>query len=396
MEDNREEDKDAEFKEALVNFQLLQSRFCRKLNDLKALRHSISDAAVKSQTTQQHCNKLATELENLTNLHQLYESCADEFHDRFAVKYYKESFDATKLLDENLNASRNIQVNVDILLRKVSTQLVKENNDVKEGNKSNRSITDDQNKNDGEFESESGIEEVNSSNDKGQRYKTLAVTIFCGLLIVIAFYFGLGAIIKVVQDSEKHVDIVELTTRKTVQPDNSTCGADSFMIRDGVCDEKANILKCLYDGGDCCKENKNRRLCRDCKCILAVDNWELEKHFAELDIKHVKDQESLANAIAKNNKNGWSVKVEDVVSLEVCSLLCLEHKKADELNAWLYQANQQICLCGWIESQSCPEEMVTDNLNWEDANATQETITIQRTAFIQLAKTVPCGRCKKC
>ncbi len=30
------------------------------------------------------------------------------------------------------------------------------------------------------------------------------------------------------------------------------CGANSFMLRDGVCDELTNNAKCHWDGGDCC------------------------------------------------------------------------------------------------------------------------------------------------
>ncbi len=42
------------------------------------------------------------------------------------------------------------------------------------------------------------------------------------------------------------------------------CGADSFMLRDGVCDEATNNEKCLYDGGDCClsRGKKGESLCK--------------------------------------------------------------------------------------------------------------------------------------
>ncbi len=42
------------------------------------------------------------------------------------------------------------------------------------------------------------------------------------------------------------------------------CGADSFMLRDGVCDELTNTALCHWDGGDCCldKSIKDTTLCQ--------------------------------------------------------------------------------------------------------------------------------------
>ncbi len=51
------------------------------------------------------------------------------------------------------------------------------------------------------------------------------------------------------------------------------CGADSFMLRDGVCDELTNNETCHYDGGDCCldRDQKDTTLCR---VTLDLDmNW---------------------------------------------------------------------------------------------------------------------------
>ncbi len=36
------------------------------------------------------------------------------------------------------------------------------------------------------------------------------------------------------------------------------CGADSFMLRDGVCDEATNNELCLWDGGDCCVDRSKK------------------------------------------------------------------------------------------------------------------------------------------
>ncbi len=176
-----------------------------------------------------------------------------------------------------------------------------------------------------------------------------------------------------------------------MQADDTKCGSNSFMLRDGVCDEVANTKKCLYDGGDCCKEYKDKGLCRDCKCILDVDKDSLDKNFEALNILPVNKPEKLQALL--DSANGWTVEVEEVISSKVCSILCLQHKKLDELNAWHYRVNERLCQCGWVHSASCPEQMVTSASTkgsfWtlDDAAAMNYT-----TAFIQMEKTVPCGR----
>ncbi len=162
------------------------------------------------------------------------------------------------------------------------------------------------------------------------------------------------------------------------------------MLRDGVCDEVVNIARCHYDGGDCCKENKDRGLCRDCSCILVINQQDLGDQFKALEIKPVANPQDLEIAVGYK-KNGWEVYVENVVSVEVCGVLCLDHKNADELNAWHYQIDDQICKCGWVESKSCPDKMVMD-LESGPTGMDVATATKQHSAFVQLRKTVPCGK----
>ncbi len=42
------------------------------------------------------------------------------------------------------------------------------------------------------------------------------------------------------------------------------CGAESFMLRDGVCDEATNTQICHWDDGDCCLDQfiKDESLCQ--------------------------------------------------------------------------------------------------------------------------------------
>ncbi len=156
-----------------------------------------------------------------------------------------------------------------------------------------------------------------------------------------------------------------------------------------MCDEASNTAKCLFDGGDCCQENKDKALCRDCICVLDVKQEDLIKQFREMEIKPVEQQASANTAMGFE---GGAVEVGEVVSAEVCSLVCLEHKKADELNAWLYNANGRICRCGWIESASCPRKVVLLNWSLEDNIDLTNTSGIEHhEAFVQLKKTIPCG-----
>ncbi len=177
----------------------------------------------------------------------------------------------------------------------------------------------------------------------------------------------------------------DITFKSKIEQDNTACGADSFMLRDGVCDDPSNIPKCFYDGGDCCKENKNTDLCRECKCIIDVDFENMYETFGELQIKPVWDSEKFHALI----ETSWSViKVDDVISGQVCAALCLEHEMADEFNAWHYHVNDEICNCGWVDSASCPEEMVANY--WSNDTVLKMSTFVKRKAFIQIEKTVPC------
>ncbi len=159
------------------------------------------------------------------------------------------------------------------------------------------------------------------------------------------------------------------------------------MMRDGVCDEAANIANCLYDGGDCCLENKDRTLCRNCTCRLIIDKTELRRQFKELEIKPAQDPDSLKAVIVADTAG--KIVVEDVVSSQVCAALCLEHEKADQLNSWHYEVDKVICRCGWVHSALCPHTMVTGNWTLKAESTLENSTDI---AFVQLNKTVLCGR----
>ncbi len=157
------------------------------------------------------------------------------------------------------------------------------------------------------------------------------------------------------------------------------------MIRDTVCDETTNVAKCLYDGGDCCRDNKDRTLCRKCDCILEVDEEELNDQIGELMIKPLEHAESLDNSSSVD----WKIEVEEVISVQVCAVLCLDHDEAYELNSWLYDANDRVCKCGWVDSTFCPEQKTISN--WTLPTVEQLGMIDNVSAFVQLTKTVACG-----
>ncbi len=168
---------------------------------------------------------------------------------------------------------------------------------------------------------------------------------------------------------------------------NQTCGADSFMLRDSVCDDTANMARCLYDGGDCCLEFKETKYCKSCACILDVDQGRLRNLFSQLNILPVDKPTDVEIAMERSIVE--VIKVEDVVSGGVCGVLCLDHEARNgELNSWIYLEDEKICKCGWIESVLCPEKMVNNSRPLDIDGLTNATST----AFIQLGKTVPCGK----
>ncbi len=108
---------------AFAGVQLVQSKFRRKMNHLTALKHSVKDAVAQSQATQKEYDRLEAELENLDSLRLEYEAIVNAFNANFAVEHSEKAGDINKSADEILNASFNIKVNFEILLRKVASQL---------------------------------------------------------------------------------------------------------------------------------------------------------------------------------------------------------------------------------------------------------------------------------
>ncbi len=175
--------------------------------------------------------------------------------------------------------------------------------------------------------------------------------------------------------------MTEPTTHHMV--DNG-CGADSFMIRDGVCDEATNNERCLFDGGDCCLDvhKKETSLCRTCTCELLTQDDQLEKSFQELDVRQLKRAEDFSNLILT-----MSHLTTDVTSKGVCTTLCLIGDLADKVNGWSYDNVTRTCTCAWLESTECIQDVLSENKTLSPHEQSEEF-----QAYIQMTKFLNCSK----
>ncbi len=164
------------------------------------------------------------------------------------------------------------------------------------------------------------------------------------------------------------------------------CGANSFMINDGVCDEVTNIERCLYDGGDCCLQDKATHLCNVCTCKIDFDEKELLSDFDKHRVKVFVDSVDFSAVTVNLIKT-----VHDVVDVNVCSMICLDKKHTSLSNAWILLKDKEQCQCTLVETLICYD---TDNSDIRIKPFLGELGYLNKdsVAFIQLDKTVPCGK----
>ena len=129
------------------------------------------------------------------------------------------------------------------------------------------------------------------------------------------------------------------------------CSANSFMIGDGVCDEVTNTERCLYDGGDCCLEDKQTHLCRKCTCLMDIEESKVMKEMDELGAElYDPDQ------IIDTNKLLVVVKhVDEVASKLTCFAFCLDAIKKGimEIDSLMYFHKPGASKCSCTSFQDC-------------------------------------------
>ncbi len=114
------------------------------------------------------------------------------------------------------------------------------------------------------------------------------------------------------------------------------------------------LERCLYDGGDCCLENKVTNLCRICTCSVTVSVSDLNKR--------LKEHQAVVMPVGLENFRDVK-KVVDVDSENSCWTLCLDTKG---VNAWYY--DQQLCTCLAFEHCLDQEPFLTlhEASYWQD------------------------------
>ncbi len=200
-----EEEEEKSYKLALANLKLLKSQFLRKINELKAIRHSILDALSRYQATEEDYQKLKTELEHLAKIRQEYEESGNAFNVNYGWKYSQEAADINRSVEDCLNACFDITVNVDIVIRKVRSQL---NGEVT--NVANDLIKDETETSEEESETEDNHLDGNEPEEKSTKRMSSKLMVTICLLIVITFYSSLAIVINFVQDNRAKPEESEL------------------------------------------------------------------------------------------------------------------------------------------------------------------------------------------
>ena len=182
----------------------------------------------------------------------------------------------------------------------------------------------------------------------------------------------------VLQGSSKWLQVKNGLENKS---SSSQCGSESFMLRDGVCDEATNIEECLFDGGDCCLAKRNEELCRNCTCKMTVDFFLLKSRFKEEYVQMFVDKGQFRQFIQKRAKI-----VTDVENIDTCSMLCLDDENlAAKINSWFFNFTSRACKCTWINTiiflTHDIEPPVNDN----------KTHVSDSMAFIQMSKQFTTG-----
>ncbi len=185
---SEEEEKEKIIKQAQTKAQILRSKLRRKINELKALKHSTEDAMARWQATEKEYHMLKCQLETLASLTQEYEASVHAFN----ANYEEKSDDAMTVDDSLIKASSDIQVNVDIIVQKVKKQLAGENEEDSNYQTDGSGSESDTWTN---LSLSKPIPIVDKAEEERASSSSMKLTIFICLLIVIINYVSLALII---------------------------------------------------------------------------------------------------------------------------------------------------------------------------------------------------------
>ncbi len=155
-------------------------------------------------------------------------------------------------------------------------------------------------------------------------------------------------------------------------------------MKDGVCDEVTNTKRCLYDGGDCCREDKDTTLCNVCTCKKDVNEEELIIDFDQHQVQIFLDSNDYIEVKVNDIKT-----VRDVENFQVCSMICLDKLFNTRSNAWIYLKGNEQCKCALAKTTFC--YVNGSSIRLKPFQGDTGYFAEDSVAFIQLDKTIPCG-----
>ena len=158
------------------------------------------------------------------------------------------------------------------------------------------------------------------------------------------------------------------------------------MIGDGICDELTNTENCQYDGGDCCLDStkKDTSLCETCTCKMPVNTTELKAKLESTDVRMFQNLSDYESLIWKTSKV-----FNNIISEEACFAFCLDSEVQELVNGWRLNRETNTCTCSWLKSTKCLTTMDLATVTFQNYS---ELSLASTKAFVQIAKTVDCGR----
>ncbi len=176
------------------------------------------------------------------------------------------------------------------------------------------------------------------------------------------------------------------------------------MLNEGICDELTNHQRCIFDGGDCCRQNKSTELCSVCTCKLNTAEEQLNDDYESLDVRVFHNMDTFTQQNIK-----IVATVEDVQSFQVCSRICMDadryslvddwkilmNRKASvwrkDVNAWMFRFDNRTCTCLTLLSASfCPP---MGNLSLVPAqDFVYEHGFLKGIVFLQMTRLPDCGK----
>ena len=85
-------------------------------------------------------------------------------------------------------------------------------------------------------------------------------------------------------------------------------------------------------------------------------------------------------------------KIQDVASLKVCHMICLDSELEDWINAWEYSKTELHCTCFWIEAPVCKIDFDLTPVKSVSEIEFEAPSWLNVSSLIYMDKVVPCGK----